>query len=77
MIYLPGQGWRRKAKCATIPQSPDFFPVGRKAPVVALRACSGCEVKQECLSYALENEIAYGVWGGTTEGQRRKMRLSA
>lgn len=71
-IYVPGQGWRKKAKCAEIPRT-SFFPVGRATAKEALAACAVCVVREECLKYALENEIHYGIWGGKTESQRRRM----
>lgn len=40
----------------------------------AVRICDGCEVKEPCLEYAIQNEPV-GIWGGTTEMQRHRMRL--
>lgn len=40
----------------------------------ALGFCATCEVREECLDYALRNE-PWGIWGGTTEGQRAKIRF--
>lgn len=37
------------------------------------RICGSCEVKTECLDYALKNNVM-GYWGNTTEGQRRRLR---
>lgn len=42
----------------------------------ALAICQGCEVRRECLNYALEHRIVEGIWGGTTEPQRRRMRVN-
>lgn len=39
----------------------------------ALALCKQCEVMDECLRYAIDN-VEAGIWGGTTEGQRRHMR---
>lgn len=38
------------------------------------RVCADCPVKQECLDYALEHHIVHGIWGGTSEQERRLMR---
>jgi WhiB family redox-sensing transcriptional regulator len=40
---------------------------------VAKRICATCPVKEPCLEYALEYRIDHGVWGGTTERQRRRI----
>lgn len=74
MIHIPGEAWRRKARCATIPQTNDFFPIGRKSPKIALDACSICFVRKQCLQYALDNDIEHGIWGGKTESQRKRMK---
>jgi len=74
MIHIPGEACRRKARCATIPQTNDFFPVGRKSPKIALHACSICFVREQCLQYALDNDIEHGIWGGKTESQRKRMK---
>lgn len=38
---------------------------------LAQRICAGCPVVKECLAWALSTGVAYGVWGGTTEADRR------
>ncbi len=40
--------------------------------VAALRLCNNCCVQQECLEYALENEVEHGIWGGLSTPQREK-----
>jgi hypothetical protein len=42
---------------------------------MAKKVCSECSVAATCLSYALDNPDMQGIWGGTTEGERRKMRF--
>lgn len=51
-----------------------FFPQSAAEEAEALRICSTCPVLDECLDYALEAGETYGVWGGTTEKQRRRLR---
>jgi WhiB family redox-sensing transcriptional regulator len=62
--------WTALAACQyTDPDA--FFPDRGESPVPAKRVCGSCEVRAECLEYALENRIPHGVFGGTTERQRR------
>ena len=74
MIHISGESWRRNARCATIPRTDDFFPIGRKPPKKALQACSICFVRKKCLQYALDNDIEHGIWGGKTESERKRMK---
>jgi WhiB family transcriptional regulator, redox-sensing transcriptional regulator len=69
--------WARAA-CATA--DPDlFFPISTAGPAVrqvarAKAICARCEIRQECLLYALDAGSLQGVWGGTTESERRLLR---
>jgi WhiB family transcriptional regulator, redox-sensing transcriptional regulator len=40
----------------------------------AKNVCAGCPVRVDCLEYALVNNEAFGIWGGTSYKQRRKLR---
>jgi WhiB family redox-sensing transcriptional regulator len=40
----------------------------------ARQVCAACPVRQPCLDYAITNRIAYGIWGGLTERERRALR---
>ncbi len=54
-----------------------FFPEGSDSPEESERAkavCSGCVVRDACLEYAIVNVIRQGVWGGTSEKERRRIR---
>jgi WhiB family redox-sensing transcriptional regulator len=72
------EGWRQEAAC----QDHDtdlFFPAGDTGPaalqiVRAKAICGICPVKDECLSFALTFYQEYGIWGGTTEDERRVIR---
>ena len=69
----PGEDWRDLALCAEV--DPDLFFVergGNAAP--AKRVCRACPVRAECLEYALEHRILFGVWGGTSERERTRLR---
>ncbi len=69
--------WRDRAACAGYANGA-FFPTidANSGPTVdkALAICGACEVTEECLSYALESNQVSGIWGGTTEKQRRSLR---
>jgi WhiB family redox-sensing transcriptional regulator len=47
-----------------------FYPPSGHRPTEALEACGRCEVRVECLQYAIDNHQHWGVWGGMTERQR-------
>lgn len=71
-LFAP-PAWYADASCAqTDPEL--FFPGKGGSPKAAKRICARCPVAAQCLEYALENDEAFGVWGGTTENQRRGMR---
>ena len=68
--------WQSDALCAqTDPES--FFPEKGGATREAKRICETCEVRSECLDYALENDERFGIWGGLSERERRKLRREA
>jgi WhiB family redox-sensing transcriptional regulator len=51
-----------------------FFSDGdAEGTAVALRICAGCPVAEECLEWALLARASFGVWGGTTEQDRRRL----
>lgn len=55
-----------------------FFPVSDAGPgqaeiVKAKAVCAGCQVRAQCLEYALSTRQVHGVWGGTSETERRLM----
>ncbi|MFF8817349.1 MULTISPECIES: WhiB family transcriptional regulator [Leucobacter] len=68
--------WQSDALCAqTDPES--FFPEKGGSTREAKRICETCEVRSECLDYALENDERFGIWGGLSERERRKLRREA
>ena len=50
-----------------------FFPSKGKSARPAKRICQACEVRAECLDYALQAGEEHGIWGGLTTGQRRAL----
>jgi WhiB family redox-sensing transcriptional regulator len=51
-----------------------FFPLRGQSILPAVAVCSNLAVQPECLRYGLENSLLVGIWGGTSERQRRLMR---
>ncbi len=70
--------WRRRAICRDT--DPDvFFPVGTTGYALlqidkAKGICAQCPVAIDCLDYALETNQDSGIWGGTSEDERRVLR---
>jgi WhiB family transcriptional regulator, redox-sensing transcriptional regulator len=66
-------GWQDQALCAqTDPEA--FFPEKGGSTREAKRVCRSCEVRAECLEYALENDERFGIWGGLSERERRRIK---
>jgi WhiB family transcriptional regulator, redox-sensing transcriptional regulator len=83
--HLPGRparsgdaDWRDQAACRGI--DPElFFPIGNAGPALlqigrAKQVCARCPVRMPCLDWALDSGQEAGVWGGTSEEQRRALR---
>ena len=67
--------WQERALCAqTDPEA--FFPEKGGSTREAKRVCLSCDVRQECLEYALAHDERFGIWGGLTESNRRPIRKS-
>ncbi|GGG12662.1 transcriptional regulator WhiB2 [Rhodococcoides trifolii] len=65
--------WQERALCAqTDPEA--FFPEKGGSTREAKRICLGCEVKDECLDYALAHDERFGIWGGLSERERRRLK---
>jgi WhiB family redox-sensing transcriptional regulator len=70
--------WRDDAACRDT--DPDlFFPIGSTGPAVeqiesAKAVCFQCDAQQSCLAFALATNQESGIWGGTSEEERRKLR---
>ena len=68
--------WQEEALCAqTDPEA--FFPEKGGSTREAKRICVGCEVKAECLEYALGHDERFGIWGGLSERERRRLKRLA
>jgi WhiB family redox-sensing transcriptional regulator len=65
--------WQTDALCAqTDPEA--FFPEKGGSTRDAKKICTTCEVKAQCLEYALANDERFGIWGGLSERERRRLR---
>ena len=70
------QEWQERALCAqTDPEA--FFPEKGGSTREAKRICTTCEVRSECLEYALEHDERFGIWGGLSERERRRLKKRA
>src|SRR6187455_3164563 len=69
-------GWQERALCAqTDPEA--FFPEKGGSTREAKKVCLSCDVRGECLEYALANDERFGIWGGLSERERRKLKKRA
>ncbi|MDR2620836.1 MAG: WhiB family transcriptional regulator [Propionibacteriaceae bacterium] len=65
--------WQESALCAqTDPEA--FFPEKGGSTREAKRVCAQCDVREQCLEYALLNDERFGIWGGLSERERRGVR---
>lgn len=63
--------WTTRGSCCSL--DPDGFFVQGADQQKAKTLCEGCPVRAECLADALDNRIEFGVWGGMTERERRRL----
>jgi len=66
-------GWQLEANCLGV--DPDlFFPERGASTKEAKAVCKGCVVREDCLEFALQNGEKFGIWGGFSERERRRIR---
>ena len=71
--YSQERGWQDQANCLGV--DPDlFFPERGASTREAKEVCKGCVVREDCLEYALANGEKFGIWGGLSERERRRLR---
>jgi WhiB family transcriptional regulator, redox-sensing transcriptional regulator len=67
------QDWQSRANCMGV--DPElFFPERGSSTREAKEVCRGCVVKQDCLEFAIANGEKFGIWGGMSERERRRVR---
>jgi WhiB family transcriptional regulator, redox-sensing transcriptional regulator len=77
-LSIERDDWRENSACRDT--DPDlFFPVGTTGPAIeqienAKAVCRVCDVQKSCLDYALSTNQDSGIWGGTSEEERRTLR---
>jgi len=66
------QEWMADARCREL--SPElFFPTNSTGVAAARRVCAACDVATACLEFALAEHLEHGIWGGTSERERRRI----
>src|ERR1700761_5886693 len=81
VIEIEYGGWRSPAPFPPAAPHP-FFPPGINGPALAQldeakRICLACPVRRQCLTWAIDNDISSGVWGGATPDERWAIRRAA
>jgi WhiB family redox-sensing transcriptional regulator len=75
-LEADGESWQERALCAqTDPEA--FFPEKGGSTREAKKICTQGPVRAECLEYALANDERFGIWGGLSERERRRLRRRA
>lgn len=64
--------WMADARCMDA-DAEAFFPQKGQPVDAAVAICQSCPVRTDCLEYALDNNEKFGVWGGMSERQRRRL----
>lgn len=73
MSDLGDMAWYELGECQGV--DPDlFFPGRGESTVEAREICDGCQVREQCLEWALEHAEKFGIWGGMSERERRRIR---
>lgn len=68
--------WMDRGRCAEV--DPELhFPEKGGSVRAAKRICGACEVLAECLEYALAHDERFGIWGGFSERERRRLKRAA
>lgn len=68
--------WQDEALCAeTDPEA--FFPEKGGSTREAKKVCLSCNVRGDCLEYALAHDERFGIWGGMSERERRRLKKKA
>ena len=73
LLRLQELWWQVDANC--IGEDPDlFFPDRGASTRKAKELCNSCVAQEHCLEYSIVNNEKFGIWGGLSERERRKIR---
>ncbi|MGD0345070.1 MAG: WhiB family transcriptional regulator [Acidimicrobiales bacterium] len=73
LINQSPRAWQARANCMGV--DPElFFPERGSSTREAKEVCRGCVVRVECLEFAIANSEKFGIWGGMSERERRRVR---
>ena len=77
VLFEGTQPWMQHGECAGIGPENDriFFPQRGESSSEARTMCAKCKVTEDCLEYALRTNQQYGIWGGTSNRERKRIRL--
>lgn len=64
--------WMSDAVCVVNPEL--WYSLDNGGQNAAKRLCKTCDVRGDCLEYALDNNETHGIWGGLSVNQRAKLR---
>ncbi len=70
---LDEKPWATYAACADLGKGMTFYPQSKADERAALAICESCAVREDCLAHALDTNERFGIWGGTTEKQRKRL----
>jgi len=71
-VRPPSRSWLDRAACVDVAISV-FYPDDDGDLVEALLICGRCPVRADCLQHAIAARERYGIWGGTTPEERRRL----
>lgn len=74
---INNQPWVDGALCTQVDEGDMFFPEKGEQSSTAKRICMRCDVREECLKYAMANDERFGVWGGLSARERTKLRRAS
>ena len=73
--FLRRPDWQARSSCRGL-DIRGFFPEGKAFGLKTLGICASCAVSAECLEFALAKPSLKGLWAGTSERERARMRVA-
>ena len=69
------QEWKKDAACKGVERDVFFPTIGyNQHSKAAIQICKTCPVKRRCCDFAINNNIAFGIWGGLNPNQRQQLK---